>query len=183
MSRFIGVAAAANGLASELGPWPALLTCAAVAAVACIAGALLLRTSGVGRVTWRNHLAWYLVPWGCRLNRGKLWPPPVVSWAVWTAVCGAAVLLRPVPDGPSFGVRAALLAAWLTDAAALVYLLGTVAQATPGSRVGSLWKLVAVITGVLCASVGLYLGGQAPAALIVGGGPPVVIGGGFGWCC
>ena len=95
-------------------------------------------------------------------------------------VCGAAVLLRPVPDQPSLGLRAALLAAWLIDAAALVYLLGTIARATPGSRLGSVWKLVAVITGVLCASVGLYVGGQTTAALIVGGGPPAVIGGGFG---
>ena len=39
---------------------------------------------------------------------------------------------------------------------------------------------VAVIAGVLCASVGLYGGGQATAALMVGGGPPAVIGGGFG---
>ena len=61
-----------------------------------------------------------------------------------------------------------------------MYLLGTITQATPGSRVGSLWKLVAVITGVICASVGLYLGGQTTAALIVGGGPPAVIGGVFG---
>jgi hypothetical protein len=174
------VAAAAYGLAAELGPWPAFLTCIVVSAVACVAGAILLRTSGVGRVTWRNRLAGYLIPWGWRLNRGKLWPLPVISWATWTAVCGAAVLLRPVLDQPSIGVRAALLAAWLIDAAALVYLLGTIAQATPGSRVGSLWKLVAVIVGLIGASVGLYLGGQTTAALLVAGGPPVVIGGGFG---
>src|SRR5688500_10883827 len=98
-----GAAAAAYGLAVELGPWPAGLTCAVVAAVACAAGTILLRTSGVGRVTWRNHLAGYLIPWGWRLNRGKLWPLPVISWAVWTAACGAAVLLRPAPDQPSLG--------------------------------------------------------------------------------
>jgi hypothetical protein len=156
-------AAAAYGLAVEFGPWPAVLTCAAAAAVACTAGAILLRTSTIGRVTWRNRLAGYLIPWGWRLNRGRLWPVAVISWVVWTAVCGAAVLLRPEPDQPSPGLRAALLAAWLVDAAALVYLLGTVAQATPGSRVGSVWKLVAVTTGVLCSSVGLYVGGQATA--------------------
>jgi len=171
-------AVAAYGLAVELGPWSAFLTCAVVSAAACAAGAILLRTSAVGRVTWRNRLAGYLIPWGWRLNRGKLWPLPVISWAVWTAVCGAAVLL--CRDQPSLGMRAGLLAAWLIDAAALMYLLGTISQATPGSRVGSLWKLVAAIAGVLCASVGLYLGGQTTAALIVGGGPPAVIGGGFG---
>ncbi|WP_439624998.1 hypothetical protein [Gemmata sp.] len=174
------VAAASYELAAEFGPWPALLTCAAAAAAASAAGAFLLRTSGVGRVTWRNRLAGYLIPWGWRLNRGKLWPIPVVSWAVWTAVCGAAVLLRPAPDQPALGTRAALLAAWVIDAAALVYLLGTLARATPGGRVGPIWKLVAVIAGVISASVGLYVGGQTTAALVVGGGPPVVVGGGFG---
>jgi hypothetical protein len=90
------------------------------------------------------------------------------------------VLLSPVLDQPSIGVRAALLASWLIDAAGLMYLLGTIAQATPDSRVGPLWKLVAVIIGLIGANVGLYLGGQTTAALLVGGGPPVVIGGGFG---
>src|SRR5690606_19179086 len=113
-----------------------------------------------------------------RLNRGLLWPAAVFSWVVWTAVCGAAVLLR--SDEPSLGMRAALLAAWLIDASALVFLLGTIVQATPGSRLGSVWKMVAVITGVLCASVGLYAAGQITAALIVGGGPPAVIGIVFG---
>jgi hypothetical protein len=80
-----GCAAAAYALAVESGPWPAVLTCAAVAAVACTVGAILLRTSTIGRVTWRNRLAGYLIPWGWRLNRGKLWPLPVISWAVWTA--------------------------------------------------------------------------------------------------
>ena len=32
------VAAAAYGLAAEFGPWPAVLACSAVAAVACAAG-------------------------------------------------------------------------------------------------------------------------------------------------
>jgi hypothetical protein len=173
-----GVAAAAYGLAAEFGPWSAVLTCAAVAAVACVIGAILLRTSAIGRVTWRNHLAGYLIPWGWRLNRGRLWPVALISWVVWTAVCGAAVLLR--SDEPSLGMRAALLAAWLIDASALVFLLGTVAQATPGSRLGSVWKLAGVTAGVLCASVGLYLGGQTTVALIVGGGPPAALGGVFG---
>lgn len=171
-------AAAAYGLAGELGPWPAILTCASTAVVACVIGAMLLRTSAIGQVTWRNRLVGYLIPWGWRLNRGRLWPVAVISWVVWTAVCGAAVLLR--SGQPSLGMRAALLAAWLIDAAALAHLLGTIVQATPGSRVCSVWKLVVVITGVLGASVGLYAAGQTTAALIVGGGPPAVIGSAFG---
>lgn len=175
---FAGSAAAAYGLATEFGPWPAFLACAVVAAVACVLGAILLRRSTIGQVTWRNRLAGYLIPWGWRLNRGRLWPVAIISWVVWTAVCGAAVLLR--SGEPSLGMRAALLAAWLIDASALVFLLGTIVQATPGSRLGSVWKLVTFIVAVLCARVGLYVVGQTTAALIVGGGPPAVIGGVFG---
>lgn len=119
----VGVAAAACGLADDYGPWLAVLACTVMAAIAGATGAVLVRTSPVGQVTWRNRLAGYLIPWGWRLNRGKLWPLPVVSWAVWTAVCGAALLLRPAPDGPPPSTRAALLAAWQVDASALVYLL------------------------------------------------------------
>lgn len=172
------VAAAAYGLCVEFGPWSAAFTCATVAVVACVIGMVLLRTSTIGQVTWRNYLAGYLIPWGWRLNRGRLWPVGVISWVVWTAVSGAAALLR--ADEPSLGMRAALLAAWLIDASALMFLLGTIVQATPGSRLGSVWKLVAFITVVLCASVGLYVAGQTTAALIVGGGPPAVICGAFG---
>lgn len=171
-------AAAAYGLAIEFGPWPAVLTCAALAAVACVIGAVLLPTSAIGQVTWRNRMAGYLIPWGWRLNRGKLWSVAVISWVVWTAVGGAAVLLR--SDPPSIGLRAALLTAWVVDAAALGYLLGTIARATPGGRLGSVWKLAAVAAGVLGGSVGLYAAGQTTAALIVGGGPPAAIGGVFG---
>lgn len=178
----VAVAAATYLLAAELGPWPAAIAGAAAAAVACTTGAALLRTSAVGRVTWRNRLASYLIPWGWRLNRGRLWPVVVTSWAVWTAVGVAAVLLR--PTGPTepvpVGTRVALFAAWAVDGAAMVYLLGTVAQATPGSRVGGLWKMVAVATGVIGVSVGLYLTGLATVALVAGSGPPLAVGGGIG---
>lgn len=173
-------AAAAYWLAAEYGLWPAMLAWAIAAAVACGTGAVLLRTSGIGRVTWRNRLAGYLIPWAWRLNRGRLWPLPVVSWVVWMAIGGGAVLLRPTAsEGPSL-VGVALFAAWVIDAAGLMYLLGTIGQATPGSRVGSLWKLVAVIAVLIGASVGLHLGGRTMAALVVGGGPPLAVGAGIG---
>ena len=57
------VAAVAYGLTAELVQWPAFRTCTAVSAVACVIGTMLLRTSGFGRVTWRNYLAGYLIPW------------------------------------------------------------------------------------------------------------------------
>ncbi|VTR94330.1 unnamed protein product [Gemmata massiliana] len=173
-------AAVTCGLATEFGPWPAALSWATVSAIGCSTGAFLLRTSEVGRITWRNHLAGYLIPWGWRLNGGRLWPVPLISWAVWTAVGGAALLLQPVEEPPAIWARVGLFTAWAIDTAVLMYLLGTIAQATSRSRVGSLRKILAVIIGVLGASLGLYLGGFTTAALIVAGGPTLVIGGGFG---
>lgn len=42
------------------------------------------------------------------------------------------------------------------------------------------WRLVAVVAGVIGASVGLHLTGLSTLALVVAGGPPAVIIGGFG---
>ena len=178
----VAAAATCYWLAGQLGPQAGTFVWAVATAGGCALGAVLLRTSPLGRVTWRNRAAGYLIPWGWRLNRGRLWPITVVSWVVWLAIGAAVVLLRPGPAEvmPGVAVRVGLFAAWAIDAAALVYLLGTIRQATPGGRVGTLWKLVVAITLLIGASVGLYLGGLATAALVVGGGPPAVVGGGFG---
>jgi hypothetical protein len=170
---------ACYGLAEAFGPPTAALIWAGIAVIACGVGTVLLRTSPVGRVTWRNRAAGYLIPWGWRLNRGRLWPVAVVSWVGWMAVGAAVFVLRPgsANEDSGVGLRVALFAAWVVDAAALLFVLGTIRQATPGSRVRSLWKLAAVIALVGGASIGLYLGGRSTAALVVGGGPPLAAGG------
>lgn len=171
----IAVAAAVcYWLAERFGFVTAALVWAGLTAVGCATGAVLLRTSAIGRVTWRNHTAGYLIPWGWRLNKGRLRPVAVISWCVWMLIGAAAVLLLPTGEAPGFGVRAGLFAAWIIDAAALLYLLGTIRQATPGSRVGSLWKLSLAAFAVIGVSVGLSLSGMPEAALVVGGGPPTV---------
>lgn len=172
-------AVACYGLAERFGPPVAALIWTVVATGACGLGTVLLRTSPLGRVTWRNRVAGYLIPWGWRLNGGRLWPVAVVSWAVWTAIGGAVLLLRTgsADEQPGVGPRIALFVSWATDAAALMFVLGSIRQVTPGSRVRSLWKLAAVIALVVAVSVALYLGGLTTAALVVGGGPPLVIGG------
>lgn len=185
VKRAVMIAAAAAAcytLAEQFGSPTAALIWAAAVACGCGMGTGLLKTSPIGRVTWRNRVAAYLIPWGWRLNGGLLWPVPIISWVVWMAIGAAVFLLRPGPaeEHPGVGLRIALFAAWAIDAAALVYLLGAIRQATPGGRVRSLWQLTAVIALVLAASVGLYLAGSAPAALVVGGGPPAVIGGCMG---
>ncbi|MGL4553310.1 MAG: hypothetical protein ACRC33_19260 [Gemmataceae bacterium] len=176
----VGAAAAlGTGLAVRFGPTVAGLICAVAAAIACAAGAVLLRTSPVGRVTWRNRAAGNLIPWGWRLNAGRLWPVVVVSWCVWVLIGTAAILLRPGPaeESPGVDLRGSLFAAWVVDGATLLYLVGTVRQATPGSRVGPLWAVSASVLAVIAVSVGLYLGDRPEGALLVAGGPPAVVGG------
>ncbi|QEL16379.1 hypothetical protein [Limnoglobus roseus] len=176
------VASTCYWLGGECSLGLAILIWAGVTTGACALGAALLRTSRVGEITWRNRAAGYLIPWGWRLSRGRLWVAAVFSWVTWMAVGGAAFAMRPgaMTEPSTTGVRAALFAAWVIDAAALVYVLGTIWQATPGSRVRSLWKLVTVITAVLGASVGLYVTGRPTEALMFGGGPPLAVGGGMG---
>ncbi|VTR92423.1 unnamed protein product [Gemmata massiliana] len=181
IQRALLVAAAAVAtyrLAEQYGTWTGLLIWASVMAVACGTGTILLRTSTIGRVTWRNRAAGYLIPWGWRFNRGLLWPVPVVSWVVWTAVGATVVLLRQ-GEGAS-GLRVALFAAWVLDAGALIFILGAICQATPGGRMVALWKLVTLIAALIATSVGLYLYGLPTAALIVGSGPPLLVSGGVG---
>lgn len=175
----VAAAMACYLLAEEYDPLTAVLTWAGATAAACGLGTVLLRTSPVGRVTWRNRLAAYLIPWGWRRNGGRLWPVPLVSWAVWMAAGVSIFLLRAGEERPGVGFQAALFAAWAVDAAAFVYLLGSVTRATPGSPTRPVWVLAAGVAGVIAASVSLYSAGLPSAALLVAGGPPVAAGGCF----
>jgi hypothetical protein len=181
IKRAIVIVAAALScvwLAEQYGTTTASLIWAGLMALACGIGTVLLRTSRVSQVTWRNRLAGYLIPWGWRLNRGLLWPIPVISWIVWMAIGAAAMLLR--PGSESLALRLALFTAWVVDASVVVFLLGTLQQSTAGSRAGSVWKLFVLVVSLPVVSIGLYIGGLAPAALAVGGGPPLVAGVVFG---
>lgn len=187
--QFVLVAVAAavcSWLVSQFGPLTSGAAWAAVALVACGVGAILLRTSPVGRVGWQNRVAGYLVPWGARIGGGRLWPIPVVSWVVWMTVwAGAAVLTPPetVPlTGWEIATRIGLGAAWAIDGLALGHLLATVRQHfSPASRSGrSLLTISAVIVGLVAGSLLLHLLGLTAFALLVAGGPPLLIGGGYG---
>ncbi len=172
-------AASCYGLADWLGP-PAAATIWTIATAAgCALGAALLRTSEVGRVTWRNHAAGCLIPWGWRLNRGRLWVAAAVSWVAWVTIGAAVFVLRAKSADDSTALRVGLFAAWAVDAAALLFVLGTIRQATPGSRVGSLGRVSVFLALILAVSVGLHAGGLTAAAVAVGAGPPAVIGSGL----
>jgi hypothetical protein len=174
----VAAALACYWLADQYGTTTACLIWASMMAATCGIGTVLLRTSPVSQPTWRNHLAGYLIPWGWRLNRGLLWPVPVISWIVWMAIGAAAMLLR--LGSESLELRLALFAAWVVDASCVVFLLGTLQQSSPGSRVAAVWKLFVFVATLPVVSIGLYLGGMAVAALAVGGGPPLLAGVVFG---
>lgn len=184
----IAVAAAVCAwLVSQSGPLTAGVAWAAVALAACGVGTILLRTSPVGRVNWRNRTAAYLVPWGVRIGGGRLWPIPVVSWVVWMTVWAGAAVLTPGPGadpltGWEIAPRVGLGAAWAIDGLALGHLLATLPQhfsaASRGGR--SLLTIAAVIAGLIGGSLLLHLLGLTPLAMLVAGGPPLLIGGGYG---
>ena len=65
----VAAAGACISLAEQYGTTTAYLIWASMMVVACGIGALLLRTSLVSQLTWRNRLAGYMIPCGWRLNR------------------------------------------------------------------------------------------------------------------
>lgn len=164
-------------LTSQFGIRTAAAIWAAGSLAACGIGAVLLRTSAVDRITWKNRLTAYLIPWGWRLGKGRLWPIPVVSWAVWVAISAVVFVLMPPADAaePGFGWRIALGVAWTVDAAALLYLAGT-----PGRGGRSLRVVGAVLIGLIATSAALFLVGWPYPAVVVAGGPPLAVGVGYG---
>jgi hypothetical protein len=169
------------GLAKALGPWAALAIWSSAAALGCGVGTVLLRTSAVGRVTWKNRVAGYLIPWCGRINRGRLWPIPVVSGAVWVFLGGATILVTSLPhEDPPVGDiwRVRLLAAWVVDGGAFLFLLGGLVQSFPWDSRGArfLLKAAAVVLAIIVGGLLLFVSGHTRTAVLVAGGPPLVLG-------
>lgn len=169
-------------LVSRFGPATAFLLWSGFTALAAITGAVLLRTSTVGKVTWKNQAAAWLLPWGARLNRGMLWPLPVVTWLVWIALGGLAIfVLGPQPDGapqgPSLWLRGLVLTTWIVNGAGLMFLLGTVVQHhswhSPAAR--RLQMAGAGLVLLLVLSGALYALGQPVLAVCLAGLPPLIL--------
>lgn len=180
-----GAATAVFFLVVRFGVGIAATIWAGVSLLACVTGAMLLRTSAVGRITWKNRVAAYLVPWGWRLGKGLLWPIPVASWAVWLAVAAVVLVLMPPVDvaEPGFGWRIALGVGWAVDAAALMYLVGTLRQHysfTSGRAGHSLRVVSMVLIGLIAASAAVVAIGWPHLAVMVAGGPPLAVGVAYG---
>lgn len=179
-------------LLEVLSPWLAVATAAAIALGTSSLGALLLRTTTVGTITWRNYLAGWLLPWGYYLGRGQLRGIAAVCATIWTLLASSAILARatsalPVGTLPATATTTPatttmpwlLVLAWVVCGAALLYLLKTVLTAFgPGTRAGmSLWRIIAVLAALIASSVALHVSGHTGLATLVAGGPPLVVGG------
>lgn len=190
MYRAVQVAvavAAALWLTARLGRRPAVGAWAVAAAVACGAGAWLLGTSAVGRVTWRNRAAGWLLPWAGLFAGRRLWPMAVGSWVGWALVGGAAVALAgpaaAVDDGlGGAGWAGVLVAGWLVNLEAAARLLRRQWEGRgPGASGGLAVVVVAAGAGaVVAASVGLVAAGRPWAAVLAAWGPAILLAAGFG---
>jgi hypothetical protein len=62
------VVAVTLGMRAVMSPWLAWLATIGGGALLAVVGALVLRTTKVGDMTWKNTLAGHLLPWGYHLG-------------------------------------------------------------------------------------------------------------------
>ena len=198
LMRGVSIAAAivlCAALAQRLGPLKAVILWAcAVGAVDVVTATLIHRQSPPEKVSWINHLAGFVLPWGYRIGRGKLWPIVLTSWLIWmligvavmTAVAtnrydevaGVATINGRTQRNPV--VTGLLVVAWLVDGGVLLRCIGLLAT-SPNRRqiLRSLSVPMAILAGILLASIGLVTVNCTPAAartaLLIAGGPPLLI--------
>ena len=175
--------AASWWLVRTVGPWQAVLANAVLAALLVASGVLLLRTTRVGELSWRNRLAGVLLPWGYRFS-GHLPAIAGTSWLVWTLLAVATALCTNAIDfedpaaaaaasaaDPSIGgLSFLLLLAWIGNGGLLLQTLGN----RGGSR--SLRRLQALFAVMLAVSIVLRCTGHTGFATLLAGGPPLAIG-------
>lgn len=178
------------GMRAVMSPWLAWLATIGVGALLAVLGALVLRTTKVGELTWKNRLAGHLLPWGYHLGGGTLPGLVLGCVAVWAAVAaavllgsapGAAVAAPNQPAAAAVGTSPWLLLAWIVAGAFLLWMVGQLRKHyQPGTSVTrSQGKLVLVVAAMLVGSVVLHLLGHPGFALVVVGGPVLVVGGGY----
>ena len=183
-------------LLEVLSPWLAVAAAAAIALGTSGLGALLLRSSAVGTITWRNYVGGWLLPWGYALGRGQLPGITAACASIWTLLATSSIVARatsaaPIATLPATAATATpaeptmpwlLVVAWVVVGAALLYLLQTVlTKFGPGSRErASLWRFITALTALLAGSVLLHLFGHTSLATLVAGGPPLLVGGFYG---
>ncbi len=175
-STIVVPAAVAWFAADRLSPALAMLAAVSLLGLLAAVGCLLLRTSPLGAITWRNRLAGWCMPWAHLFGAGslgRLWVSSIVGNLV---VAGIVVLFVALArrDQPA---PWSLLGAWLLDAIVVLYLLATLTRSHLwGSSAGHrLLRLVALVVLQFVASVGLHLAGSTAMAVGVAAGPQLVV--------
>lgn len=159
-------------LAGRIGVLPAAALIAVVALALALAGVGLLQRSPVDRVTWRNHAAGWLLPFGAVFHTGAL-----RSLVTSSASCSAVLGLI-----GAFGLGAPWLAlAFLLDAVALAALLRSLRGHAPNSSGrAAVRRPLAVVIGLAAIGFGLDRAGWPLRGALVAGGPVLAVGLGYG---
>lgn len=159
-------------LGPRLGVLPALGAITAVALLLALLGAQLLRTSAIGKITWRNTAAVWLLPKAWWLGSSQL-PGMVVSSVAFTLLAAA---IGAAADGNIW-----LMIAWALNGVVLSYALGAFRQHASGSSGRrTTGRLVAVIVLLVVAGLAVQQMGYPRLAALVAGGPVAVVGGLYG---
>ncbi len=158
--------------------WPAvLLIWSAAAAILCGFGALLLSRQPVGLATVSGQFGASLLRWGFQISRGQLPVALAVSWLVW-AILGIGVIAAATSPDPATQV---MIAAWVLDGFALLYLIGLLilARQAPRALPKAVFAPMLALVMMLAGSALLWLGhseSSRHAALLLAAGPQPVLG-------
>lgn len=164
----------------------ALLAALALAFLLPTLGAWLLTTLRSGEITWKNHAAGWLLPWGYTLGRGKLPSIAVICGICWLFLFGLGITAAHLAEAPSSVpssdtptlARWLLVGGWLVDGIALLYCLGTLRKnftfASQGGR--TLLKLIACVAGLIVASALAASLGHLRTAALIAAGPALALG-------
>jgi hypothetical protein len=152
-------------LAPRHGAWPATSWIAGGSLIAAFLGAVLLRVSQVGQVTWRNRLAGWLLPFAGLFGAGQL--GPLVASSVTVVTAAGAV-------GAFLGQSPWLAAGVGLDVLALLQLTVGAIQSRAARR---LVIPIAVVGAALVAGVSLGASGRAGTGALVAAAPVVLAAG------
>ncbi|MBL9076585.1 MAG: hypothetical protein JNL08_03725 [Planctomycetes bacterium] len=168
--------AAAYGLTRLLPlPWAVPAFLVAVAAVALV-GCLVLRSTAVQQITWRNRVAGRCLPFAQCMGGGTLFQ------VYWSSVLGSTAVGGFVFLFVYLHQRAALppwplAVAWGIDALTLLFLATTQTRlyrhSAPTARRGR-WFYLAVVLQIVV-STALHLAGHPWAATVVAAGPQIAL--------
>ncbi|MBL8753009.1 MAG: hypothetical protein JNK15_06865 [Planctomycetes bacterium] len=166
--RFAAIAVVARYLAAALGALPALAAIATLATALGALGTVLLRTSPLGVVTWKNRTAGWLLPFCMVLGANQL--PAMLASSV-------AVITVAAATGIGNGGHWLLTAAWTLDAIAAAFAWRAFRAHSPGSSGRrSVTRVLIAAFGLAGAGLVLLQLDRPGLAIAVAGGPPATVG-------